>query len=181
MGSLPLHPALVHLPLGLAIVMPLLAIGLALAAWRRDLGRAPWLALVALQALLSVSAVVALKTGQRDEDLVKKVVPRGTVHAHEEAAEAFLVSTFVVLALGLAGAFVPGQLGRAGRGLFVLGTLAVVGLGLRAGHMGGQLVYVHGAASAHVQKAAPAAAGGATGGVAVPASPAPDKDDDDER
>ncbi len=175
MGSLPLHPALVHLPLGLAILMPLLALGLAVAAWRRELGRAPWLALVALQALLSVSAVVALKTGQRDEDLAEKVVPKAAIHEHEEAAEGFLVASFVVLALGAAGAFLPGRLASAGRGLFVIGTLAVVGLGLRAGHLGGQLVYVHGAASAHVQKAAPA------GGAAVSSAPAEKDDDDDHR
>ena len=175
MGSIPLHPALVHLPLGLAIVMPLLAIGLALAARRRDLSRAPWLALVALQALLSVSAVVVLKTGQRDEDVVEKVVPRAAVHEHEEAGEAFLIATFVVLALAAAGAFLTGRLGSASRGLFVVGTLVVASAGLRTGHLGGQLVYVHGAASAHVQKAAPANAGGAT----APASPAAAQDDDD--
>lgn len=175
MGSLPLHPALVHLPLGLAILMPLLATGLALAARRREMGRAPWLALLALQALLSVSAVVALKTGQRDEDLAEKVVPKAAIHEHEEAAEGFLVATFVVLALGAAGAFLPGRLASAGRGLFVLGTLAVVGLGLRAGHLGGQLVYVHGAASAHVQKA------GGAGATAPAATTAPsEKDDDDD-
>ena len=174
MGSIPLHPALVHLPLGLAIVLPLLAIGLALAARRRDLGRAPWLALVALQALLSVSAVVALKTGQRDEDVVEKAVPKGAIHEHEEAAEAFLITTFVVLALATAGTFLPGRMGSAGRGLYLVGTLAVAGAGLRTGHLGGQLVYVHGAASAHVEKAAPAGLG-----TTAPASPAVRKDDDD--
>ena len=51
----------------------------------------------------------------------------------------------------------------------------MVGLGLRAGHLGGQLVYVHGAASAHVQKAAPA------GGAAVSSAPAEKDDDDDHR
>lgn len=173
MGSLPLHPAFVHLPLGLAILMPLFALGLALAARRHDLGRSPWLALVALQSLLAVSAVVALKTGQRDEDLAEKVVPKGAVHEHEEAAEGFLVSTFVVLAVAAAGAFLPGRLAVPVRGLAVAGTLVVAGLGLRAGHLGGRLVYVHGAASAHVQKATPAGA--------VPATPPADKDEDDDR
>ena len=177
MGSLPLHPALVHLTLGLAILMPLFALGLALAARRHDLGRSPWLALLALQALLAVSAVVALKTGQRDEDLAEKVAPKGAIHAHEEAAEGFLVSTFVVLAVAAAGAFLPGRLALPVRGLALAGTVVVAGLGLRAGHMGGQLVYVHGAASAHVQNAAPAGAVPAT----PPASAGARDDDDDDR
>ena len=101
-------------------------------------------------------------------------MPRGAVHEHEEAAEAFTIVSFVVLALSVAGAFLPGRLGSAGRGLFLVGTLVAGSAGLRVGHLGGQLVYVHGAASAHVQKAAPAGQG-----TTAPASPAVGQDDDD--
>jgi uncharacterized membrane protein len=39
MSNLPLHPALVHLPLGLAVILPLLALGLTVAARRESLQR----------------------------------------------------------------------------------------------------------------------------------------------
>jgi hypothetical protein len=39
MPNVPLHPALVHLPLGVAIASPFVAWGLALALWRRLLPR----------------------------------------------------------------------------------------------------------------------------------------------
>jgi len=38
MDALPLHPAVVHLPLGLAVLMPLLAAGFAWAAWTGRVG-----------------------------------------------------------------------------------------------------------------------------------------------
>lgn len=49
MTALPLHPAVVHVPLGLAFVMPALALGFAWALWTGRVQPRAWLALVALQ------------------------------------------------------------------------------------------------------------------------------------
>jgi len=50
--QLPLHPLIVHLPLALALLVPLLAAGTLLAWWRGWLpGRRSWAVVVALQAL----------------------------------------------------------------------------------------------------------------------------------
>ena len=67
MGSMPLHPAIVHLPLGLAILMPLVATGFAWALWTGRIRPRAWLAVVAFQALLFGSGIVATRTGEAEE------------------------------------------------------------------------------------------------------------------
>lgn len=170
MIPVPLHPAVVHLPLGLAMLMPVLATGFACALWTGRLGRRSWLAVIALQALLLASGVVALKTGEAEEDRAEAVVPNSAIHGHEEAAEQFVWA--VGAALGLAGLALLSRERRVERaltGATVLSTLVVAGLAVRVGHAGGQLVYVHGAASVYV----PAAPGSA------PAVAPPKAQDDD--
>jgi predicted small integral membrane protein len=52
MDGLPLRSAVVHLPLGLAVLTPLLGAGFAWAVWTGRIGVNAWWAVVALQALL---------------------------------------------------------------------------------------------------------------------------------
>lgn len=47
MNPMPLHPALVHVPLGLAVLLPLLTAGVAWAVWTGRLPIRAWLAVVA--------------------------------------------------------------------------------------------------------------------------------------
>jgi uncharacterized membrane protein len=150
MNPVPLHPAVVHLPLGLAMLMPALATGFAWAIWTGRVRARAWLAVVALQALLLATGLVALKTGGAEEERVEAVVRESAIHRHEEAAEQFVWAAGITLAL--AGLGFVGRRPLALRGLTgaaVVATLVVAGLGLRVGHAGGQLVYVHGAASAY--------------------------------
>jgi uncharacterized membrane protein len=159
MNSLPLHPAIVHLPLGLAMLMPVLAAGFAWAIWTGRLGLRAWLAIVALQGLLVGSALVAINTGGSEEEQVERVVPEQAIHQHEELAEQFAwasAAAMVLSALVLLGrrSRVSGALSAA----TVLATLAVAALGLRVGHAGGQLVYGHNAASAYARSAIEAGA-----------------------
>ena len=91
MTSLPLHPAIVHLPLGLAFVIPALAAGFAWALWTgRVRPRGAWLTVIALQALLLGSGFVAMNTGEREEDRVERIVPDAAIERHEEYAEQFV-------------------------------------------------------------------------------------------
>ncbi|MEZ5319147.1 MAG: hypothetical protein R2752_17235 [Vicinamibacterales bacterium] len=177
MNSLPLHPAIVHLPLGLAVLMPLLAAGFGWAVWTGRVRPRAWLALVALQVLLVAAGLVAIRTGGAEEERVEAVVQERAIHAHEEAAEQFVWAAG--LSIGLFGLVLVGRSNtavRAATALSVAATLGVAALALRVGHAGGQLVYVHGAAAAYATPAAhatPAATGaGAT-------APAFDRDDDD--
>lgn len=153
----PLHPAVVHLPVALALVTPLLAIAAALAVRLRFLPARSWLAVVLLQALLVGSAWLALETGEQDEELVEEVVAERHIETHEERAETFMWLAVVALALSGAGVLGRGPVGDAARAVAILALLAVLVAGIRVGHSGGELVYRHGAAAAHT---GPPASGG---------------------
>lgn len=157
MGSMPLHPAIVHLPLALAILMPLVASGFAWALWTGRVRPRAWLAVVAFQALLLGSGLVATRTGEAEEERVENVIQESALHQHEALADQFVWAGGFTLVL--AGLVLVVRRPTAARALVsgvVASTLVVAALGLRVGHAGGQLVYVHGAASAYAQPAKPA-------------------------
>jgi len=145
----PLHPAVVHMPIALAILVPALALLAAVLISRKLTPPRTWLALVLLQGLLVGSAWLALETGEEQEERVEKVVAERHIEAHEEAAERFQLAGVVGLVVVAAG-LLPGPAGGIGRGAAVLVTLAVLAAGVPVGHSGGELVYRHGAANAYV-------------------------------
>jgi uncharacterized membrane protein len=180
MNSLPLHPAIVHLPLALAILMPLFAAGVTWAMWTGRVHPRAWLAIVGLQALLLGSGLLAINTGGAEEERVEAVIREGVLHQHEEFAEQFVWAIGITLALTTLVLVLkrPGA-SHATAAAVVVATVAVAGLGLRVGHAGGQLVYVHGAASAY---AAPAAATSLTRPeLAKTGDRRGDRDDDEDR
>lgn len=167
----PIHPAVVHFPIVLVVLLPLFALGALWAIHRGAAARRTWALPLAVAAALAASSWVAVETGEAEEERVEAVVSEGALHEHEEAAERFLVLSGVLLlvaATGLAG----GALGRAGRLLSSVGALGLVVAGARVGAAGGELVYRHGAADAYVQEAA------APGGAAPAAVAARERDHD---
>lgn len=147
-GDLPLHPALVHLPLGLSMVVPLLIVALLLG--RRWLSPAAVGLVAGLQALLFVGALVARKAGEADEERVEEAgVSEAALEAHEEAAEVFTGLAGVSL-LVLAAAAALGRRPLALPALGVAAALSTLTLlqGVQVGHAGGALVYGKGGASA---------------------------------
>ena len=145
------HPKVVHLPIALAILMPLVTGGVAFAWWRGWLDRRVWVIVLLLQAALAGSGLVAMNTGETEEERVEEIVPERYIESHEEAAEAFLWASAIVLALMLLPLVLPeGRLRTATAVGACLGTLLVFGLGYRTGEAGGRLVYEHGAAQAYV-------------------------------
>jgi len=163
MSDIPLHPVLVHLPLALAGLVPLAALlALALGFRRGDPpSRKAWMAVVALQGLLAVSGVAALKSGENEEEKVEKVLAsEAPLEAHAEKAELFLKvvwGALALMALGLA----KGTAGTVGRYGGAAAAAAVLFLGIQVGHSGGRLVYKEGAAAAYIN---PGAAGAGTAG-----------------
>lgn len=154
MTSLPLHPAIVHLPLGLAFVIPALAIGFTWALWTGRVRIRAWIVIVALQSVLLGSALVAMNTGEREEDRVEAVVPKAALHQHEEYAEQFAWASGLTLLAAASVLILRRQTAARSLALVtVAGTIIVAASGLRVGHAGGQLVYVHNAGSAYTAPA----------------------------
>lgn len=149
----PLHPAVVHFPIVLAVLLPIFAVG---ALWAIRRGARPtgaWAIPVALAAALTASGWLALETGEAQEERVEGVVGETVLHEHEEAAERFLVLSGLVLVVAGVG-FVGGTIGSAGRLLATVGSVAVLVAGFEVGSAGGELVYRHGAAQPYVTSAA---------------------------
>ena len=104
MNTLPLHPAIVHVPLGLAVVMPLLLGAMVLAIVTGRLPARIWLLALLLQGVLLGAAGLALRTGEQDEDRVEARAGESAVEAHERAAQGFTVAagaTFIAAAIAL--------------------------------------------------------------------------------
>ncbi|MFQ5514045.1 MAG: DUF2231 domain-containing protein [Myxococcota bacterium] len=145
----PLHPAVVHFPIVLALLLPL-ASALGLLTIRRGRRTAhAWAGVVVLQAALALTCWLALETGEHEEETVERVVAERHIEAHEEAAEGFATlaaAGCVVALLGL----LAGILGSTARIAHLGLSLVLLAGGVRVGHLGGELVYRYGAAAAYV-------------------------------
>ena len=157
MFGLPLHPLVVHIPMALAVLVPLVALAVLLSWWKGWLPQRAWWMVVALQAALVIGGFVALQTGENEEHAVESIVGEAPLETHEEAAELFEVTAAGVLVLMLAAGLIRREgARRAAAGVATAGTIAVAVLGAQVGHAGGKLVYQHGAANAYVKPASTA-------------------------
>ena len=171
MQGIPLHPALVHVPLGVSVVMPIVAAAIGFALLKGWANKPMWLVVIALQAVVLVGGLAAMNSGEDEEEVVEKVVNEKLIEEHEEKGEAFVWSAGITLALSAAVLVLgPQQVGIAAM-ITALAAAVTLGLGYRVGHSGGELVFKHGAASAYAGGASTGEGGG--GSQAAP-------DDDDE-
>ncbi len=144
----PLHPAIVHFPVVLVLLLPLVA-AMALVAIRRGVApRTAWTLPTLCAAGLALSSWAAVETGEQEEERVESVVPEPAVDSHSQAAERFLFLSGGMLLLVGAG-FLPGRTGSTLRGVATAAALGLTAAGYQVGHSGGALVYRHGAASAY--------------------------------
>jgi uncharacterized membrane protein len=149
----PLHPAVVHLPIALAVLMPLLAGVGTFAIANGFVPARTWLVAVLLQVSLAGSAWLAVETGEADEERIERIVAEQHIEAHEEAAERLLIAAGVATLLVAAG-LLPDRLGSACRVIGTLASLGVLAAAVAVGHSGGELVYRHGAANAYTASSA---------------------------
>jgi uncharacterized membrane protein len=148
----PLHAAVIHMPIALAVLLPLFALGAIIAISRGAAPRHAWGITVALAAMLAASALIAKETGEDGEERVEQIVPDSALEAHEDAADRFVVVVLAVLAVSVLG-LRRDRIGAAGRLVATVGTVAVLVTGYAVGKAGGELVYQHGAASAYTDGA----------------------------
>jgi uncharacterized membrane protein len=144
----PLHPAVVHLPIALALLVPLVALAALIAARAGWQPSRAWAFVVLLQACLVGSAFVAIETGENEEERVERVVAERHIEAHEERAERLLWGAGIALLVS-AGGLASGRFGSLARPLGFALSLGVLALAVDVGHTGGELVYEHGAAGAY--------------------------------
>lgn len=150
MFELPLHPKLVHLPLGLAIILPFVLGFLQIGIWRKWFEPRVWWVGAILCGFCFLGSVVATKSGGDEWSHVEKIVGEQALEAHAEAGEHFRNLMFVVLSVVVAGLITPSQkLKNIVYTLAVFGSLGALFVGAYAGHLGGQLVYQKGGASAY--------------------------------
>ncbi len=179
MFDLPLHPIMVHFPIVLGALLPVLALVLGWAIRKNHLPGKAWALVTAAALVYCLSAVVAVELGEDDEDKVEKVVSEEVIEEHEEAGE-----MIPWIAGALAGVSLVGLVRRWGPkarvALVVLSLAAVVPL-VNTGHTGGKLVYQYGAAEAHLSAerlAALRSAGPVRGGGETPRPALGDPEDD---
>lgn len=145
----PIHPAIVHLPIALTLLLPLVIGGVYLLARRGLPIRTAWVGVVIGAALLGGSAWLAVETGEQQEDRVERVVSEGVLETHEGRASLFLGLAAGTLVLSLVG-LAKDRAGRYGRIAATVASLVLLPAGWLVGHSGGELVYRHGAAQAYI-------------------------------
>ena len=153
----PLHPAVVHLPIALAVLMPLLA-AVGDLRDREGVRAGPHVAgrRRCSRCCSPGRPGSRSRPGEADEERIERIVAEQHVEAHEEAGERLLIAAGVAALLVAAG-LLPDRLGSAARVVGTLASLGVLAAAVAVGHSGGELVYRHGAASAYTGPSAEAA------------------------
>ena len=86
----PLHPAIVHFPVVLAVALPLVVLYVLVRHRSTPPTRSTWAGVVLLSLALAGSSWLALETGEAQEETVEDVVPRTALHNYEGGAVVFV-------------------------------------------------------------------------------------------
>lgn len=153
--NVPFHPAIVHFPIALTFVLPLLIVVFALFIRANKMGPKAWFIVIGLQLVVVATGYVSLESGENEEEVVERVVAKKLISEHESAAEVFVGSAVLSLVLSIAAYFVRKEIGFPLKLAVAALTLLSSYLAYNTGHLGGELVYEHGAASAYAGEKAP--------------------------
>lgn len=150
MNPTPLHPIIVHFPLALGFLLPVIALVVAFFIKKGRFTAQTWLMVVGLQVFMLIAGYAALQTGEREEMIVEHVTGKPPLQEHEARAEMFVAGTVAATALVSVVPFL-----RPALHFYVqLGTVVLMlmnaFLGYRAGDAGGALVYKYGAANGYL-------------------------------
>jgi uncharacterized membrane protein len=149
MVTVPLHPQIVHLPLALSVLLPLIALVVMVCIRKQKFSSHVWILVAGLQVLTTASGYLAMETGEDEEKLVEKVVGKKNLHEHEERAEMFVASSVAASVLAIATLLIKPALQFYLMITALLLMLGQTGLAWRTGASGGELVYLHQASSAY--------------------------------
>ncbi|MEZ4846869.1 MAG: DUF2231 domain-containing protein [Bdellovibrionota bacterium] len=149
MPTMPLHPIIVHFPIALGLISPLLILGLWMGMMRRKWPAKTWLLVVGMHFILFASSLAAVKTGEMDEHKVEPYVTEQALEDHEELGEKMPWVFGTLLGASLLPLVFPRKQKALVTTTLVL-SIASTAMIIPTGHTGGKLVYEHGAANAHV-------------------------------
>lgn len=150
MNPTPLHPIIVHFPLALAFILPLLALIFSFFIRKGKFESRTWLVIAGLQIFTLVAGYAALQTGEREEDLVEHVTGKPPIHEHEERAEMFVAGLVAATAIAVMAHFVRPSAQFYTQLCAVMLMVFNSFLGYRTGESGGALVYKFGAPNAYM-------------------------------
>jgi uncharacterized membrane protein len=146
---IPVHPLVVHFPIALTFILPVLILAFAFMIRTQKMSSHAWLIIIGLQLTTVVTGYIAIETGETDEKIAERVVSKKLIHEHEEAAKVFVGVAVLALVSSIAVFFIRKDFQfKMYIAIMMLNLIAVI-LVWRAAHSGGELVYLHGAASAH--------------------------------
>ena len=149
--ELPMHPKMVHVPMALCILMPMIAMLIWFGVRRSWFTPRVWLIAAVLQGATLAGGLAALNSGQDDGEKVEGYASEQALSTHESRAYWFLYVAGGNLVL----CGVTFLLQRDRYRQQILGAVAIAGLfagsyaGYRVGDAGGRLVYVGNATDAH--------------------------------
>ncbi|MCB0391814.1 MAG: hypothetical protein KDD58_11000 [Bdellovibrionales bacterium] len=148
MFEIPLHPVAVHFPIVLGLLIPIASLSVFILIKLKYLDPRIWLLVVILSGLFFASAVVAVQTGEKDEHKVEEVVGHKVLETHEEHGEKIQWLALAVFLISITPLLLkkPTEL----QILTVIISSIVVYPLIETGHTGGELIYKHGAAEAHM-------------------------------
>jgi hypothetical protein len=166
--GVPLHPALVHVPLGLAFIIPFLALAAVIAWWKGWATRRAWAVIVVLQLVLLGAGLYMKQTGEHEARVVRRIFPRGTIRSHSEAADWFVWGTGATLVFAGLGLALKDRKAQWAATAATVATFVVASIGVWVGHLGGVLVYQKGAAMIYTADSTMALRRAAAAGWAAP-------------
>ena len=146
---MPLHPLIVHIPLVLSGLVPIVAGFLAFQTQKGRGSRKQWLVALALQAAIVIGVLIAIDTGGDEAGVVRSVVPRDAIHDHADAAHWFEYATFATLALIAAATFLRDKRAAIVGWIAAVVALVTCVIGIRVGHLGGKVVFEYDAPAAY--------------------------------
>ncbi len=150
MTTLPLHPIVVHFPIALGLISPLLIFFVWFGILKWNWPTRTWSVVVVFQLILLASSLAALKTGELDEEKVESFVSELALEEHEEMGEKMPWIFTGLLGISMLPFFFQGRKKVLMTATLIMSLASVAPIAV-TGHTGGKLVYEQGAANAHLK------------------------------
>lgn len=145
----PLHPFLAHIPLVLALFMPLILWVIIFLIAKKKISTQSWWVAVTIQLLIVIFAYIALSSGENEEDLVAQFVSKRFIGKHENIAEVFSGLSVILLGVMIVINFVQEKIAKNLRIIAAVFSIVPLAFGLYTGRLGGQIAYAYGGAEAY--------------------------------